>query len=91
MFGVVVRVQDSVTSGAPASQATVVVRDVDGTFADSGKTVDWFSTAPERAGTYRVDVRASGYRDWTANNVVVTKNGCHVVPVEITARLERAP
>jgi hypothetical protein len=91
LHGLVITVQDSVTGGAPVSQATVVVRDVAGAFADSGKTIDTFSSAPERGGTYRIEIRAAGYRDWAANNVVVTKNGCHVTAVAITARLQRAP
>jgi hypothetical protein len=90
LFGVTVAVRDSVTGGAPTSPATIVVRDVAGTFADSGSG-DGLSSALERTGTYRVDVRAAGYRDWTASNVVVTQAGCHVKPVALIARLQRAP
>lgn len=47
--------------------------------------------AGEREGTYTVTVRKAGFIDWERTNVVVTADGCHVRPVAVTGRLERAP
>jgi len=93
IVGLTVTVQDSVT-GAPAyAGATVIARD--GTYADSASrpanSTDTFPLplAGERAGTYDVTVRESGYLDWTRKGVQVTRNECHVNTVAVTAKLQR--
>lgn len=43
--------------------------------------------AGERAGTYDVTVTAPGHLPWVRRNVEVTADECHVIPVELTARL----
>jgi hypothetical protein len=45
----------------------------------------------EHAGTFTVSVDAPGYRTWTADHVVVrlTEQKCHVVTVNLTARMQR--
>lgn len=45
----------------------------------------------ERPGTYAVVVTAPGYQDWVRTDVTVEDGGCHVVPVEIRADMERSP
>jgi hypothetical protein len=41
----------------------------------------------ERAGVYRVDVGATGYRPWVRHNVRVIQDECHVRTVELTAQM----
>ena len=45
------------------------------------------SAAHERPGTYTVTVSKPGYRDFTQSNIVVGADVCHVITVQITARL----
>ena len=47
--------------------------------------------APERDGTYVVEVWAPGYRTWTIHDVKVPKttDGCHVQTATVKARLSR--
>ena len=46
--------------------------------------------AHETPGTYRVTIQAPGFRDWIADNVRVTKRGCHVETVKLEAFLVRS-
>ena len=99
-FGLSVAVVDSV-AGVPPDSALMVARS--GSFVDSlgpipaytqipdGKRTLVFVTAGERAGSYDLIVRSAGYRDWTRQGVVVTRDNCHVHPVSLTARLQRLP
>lgn len=47
------------------------------------------SAAYERAGTYDVIVRHSGYREWRQNNVPVSRDECHVETVRLRAELRK--
>ena len=92
-FGINVTVVDSVTNTAPAS-ATLIARS--GAYVDSVGPVQAqpsfgivLPTAGERAGTYDLTVRSTGYRDWTKTGVTVTKGVCHVDQQAFTARLQR--
>jgi hypothetical protein len=38
-------------------------------------------------GSYTVTVRANGYRPWIKSGVAVAKDACHVIGVNLTARL----
>jgi hypothetical protein len=97
VWGIQVEVQDSVTSAPSASGAEVIARD--GAYADTASyppnrpDLDDLPLvgAGERAGTYTVTVRKSGFLDWERSDVVVTADECHVRPVALTARLQRAP
>jgi hypothetical protein len=88
--GLNVEIFDSV-SGAPAADGARVlavapaIRD-SATGSGNSSTV---SLAYERAGTYTVTVSRSGYRTWSRLNVEVTRDQCHVIPVRLTARLQR--
>ena len=96
-FGLRVTVVDSLTNAPPAS-AVLLARS--GTVVDSvgpatpqpvvqnGPPVLLLFAAGERPGTYDLTVRSPGYRDWTRTGVQVTADECHVLPVEITARLQ---
>jgi hypothetical protein len=48
-----------------------------------------YSMAFERAGTYTVTAAVDGYQSWRATGVVVPRDACHVIPVQLTARLVR--
>ena len=91
-------IQDSVTAARfPFSSVLVVASD--GTYRDSSRvaTIDATNAsfgvglAYERAGTYAIDVTASGYAPWRMSGIVVTKadNGCHVQGQSIVARLKK--
>ena len=96
-FGLGVSVVDGASSVSLVNGTTVFVQD--GTFSDSvtvmGDSSLVFSSRiwllPERAGTYAIDVRHAGYRDWTMSGVRIVKDGCHVTPVHVDAQLVRTP
>lgn len=95
--GISVVVLDSLSGAGIASGAMVRVRD--GSFADSvsapDDVVDYNTLglylAYERPGVYQVTVTRQGYRSWSASNVRVKKDGCHVSTAMLTARLFRLP
>jgi hypothetical protein len=84
--GITVSPIDSVT-GAPVAGATAIARD--GAFVDS--TTDLNMIAGERAGTYSVTVRKTGYATWLRSGVNVTRDECHVKTVSLTAKLQPSP
>jgi hypothetical protein len=94
LYGLEVSVVDSLTGAVPAS-ATMVVRSGDyvetrfGLRPPPGQSpiALRIGAAGERAGVYDITVRATGYTDWTKNGVVVAHDGCHPIPVELTARM----
>jgi hypothetical protein len=71
---------------------TVIVRD--GIYSDTAqarvrRNAPTVSAAYERAGTYIVQVRHAGYREWERRNVHVTRDECHVRTVRLRAELRR--
>lgn len=92
--GIYITLQDRFDDSPPPFKG-VWARAVQGTYRDS--TTEVFVNAEtgirsvalvyERKGTYDVTVHADGYTDFSQNSVLVTADECHVVPVEITARL----
>lgn len=93
--GINVTVVDSLT-GKAESFTGLWLRARDGSYVDS-TTMAFpdamgqmrMAAAYERKGTYAVTVHADGYRDWSKLNVVVTADRCHVIPVQLTARLAK--
>ena len=81
-----IRVVDA-TGNAIAAGATATV--TDGPFSQTvqNPTCDGclLSAANERVGVYSVVVSKAGYQDFTASNIVVTANRCHVNTVTVTA------
>jgi len=81
-----VEIRDAATGSPLAQAASGVVRD--GAFSDSLRPARSLNADPsslisrqaagERPGTYSVEVQRSGYRTWTASNVSVGRNVCHV-------------
>ena len=91
-----VAVSDSLSPNTSSlSNVSVVARD--GAYRDSVflatypalPTINQVPLAYERAGTYELTVRASGYQAWVRAGVVVQRDRCHVVTVPIAARLRR--
>lgn len=86
VYGIHVVATDSITGAPVSSGLTGTVRE--GSFSEPMMTFDsLLFGAGERQGVYQVDVAAAGYADWTGGPVTVDHDGCHVVPVNLTARL----
>jgi hypothetical protein len=98
VHGLHVIVQDSLAGTPAASGARLIARD--GAYADTATVPpaaedpdNWvLRAAGERPGTYTVTVEKSGFVTWQRSNVVVAMDDydCHVVPAQLTARLQRA-
>ena len=95
--GIVVTIRDANTGEAVAGQAMGQVEDsryVDSlrAYAFEGTPSVMLSRAAafERPGTYEVTVFADGYQPWVRDGVRVdeTRDGCHVLTVELEADLE---
>ena len=72
------------------TRVRILVRD--GTYEDvrTIRLQEWIGPldfAGERAGSYDLEVRASGYQTWRRNGVRVTKGRCHVGTVVLQVRL----
>lgn len=89
VHGLRVIVTDSV-SGTPLVGPETMVEVRDGTYADTLEPTSptEYSGAGERAGTYAVTVQRSGYRVWLRNGIRVRAGACHVIPVQVNARLQ---
>lgn len=95
---IIVEIREAGTGAPLAAGARGAVRD--GGYVDSlrpaestsGDTATMYSrqAAGERAGTYAVEVRRTGYQTWTANGVRVTKGECHVNTRRLIAALQPA-
>ena len=99
VWGLHVTVQDSVTGAPTASGARLIARD--GAYADTTSQPIGHANpdsgiliaAEERPGFYTVTVEKSGFLTWERAGVVVTMDDydCHVIPVNLVARLRRDP
>jgi hypothetical protein len=88
--GIRASIRDSTTGAGITADTRGVVRE--GTFVDSlesfqDSTLYWDR---ERAGTYRLEVSATGYQDWARDGIVVLDEGCHVKQVHVVARMKPA-
>jgi hypothetical protein len=89
--GLNVTAADSITGNAIATPVVVVARE--GTFTDTRTLSEQQPIAAlawERAGTYTVEISAQGYLLWRRFGVRVDEDECHVIPVVIHAKLQRA-
>ncbi len=91
-FGVNVSARDAVTNQPIPLGVSGALQE--GTYLDSLQImydiegrIHALAGAVERAGTYRVEVRAAGYQPWVRSNVVVTADRCHVTPVNLQAAM----
>jgi len=81
-------VLDSATGAGLAQVAVAVARE--GVFADTLHGTDSIvSGVHERAGTYRVELSAPGYLDWSRDGVKVERDACHVITARLRALLVR--
>lgn len=93
--GIVVEIRDGGTGVPLAAEARGAVRE--GTYVDSLKPGHGVPSEPstmlgryaagERVGTYSIEIQRSGYQTWTASNVVVVQDGCHVRTQRLRADL----
>jgi len=88
LYGIHLAVLDS-TSTQPIRATEIKVTVRDGSYTDSHTTTtgDRVLLAEERAGLYSLEVEATGYSIWRSF-VRVRRDGCHVTPVEIVARMQ---
>lgn len=92
-----VRVVDSLSDLPLAGSSTLILQD--GAFRDSTTTppdattnhLRGSSASYERAGSYTVRVRRSGYAVWERAGVHVVADQCHVQTVQVEARLHALP
>ena len=87
VYGIQVTVRDSMTGELLSVDPTGVL--TDGSYRETMEAVGPSSLwgAPERPGTYDIEITAEGYRTWTRQGVEVEmeRNGCHVEPVKLEA------
>ena len=92
VFGLQVTIENAAT-GTPIIDSTSVVI-TDGSYKESyvlpvaGLTPGTISAASERAGTYSISIRRTGFAAYDTAGVTVTKGACHVQPVQVVAKLQ---
>ena len=79
-------------SGGPAAEGAEGIA-VDGSYQETLMMVgpDALVGAGERPGTYDITVSKFGYMTWSAENITVTADECHVIPVSLDAVLIPIP
>lgn len=89
VYGIEVTVRDSTTGELLSMDPTGVL--TDGPYRETMEPVGTSTLwgAPERPGTYDIEITAQGYRTWNRQGVEVEmeRNGCHVQTVELEARM----
>lgn len=78
--------------GGPAAQGATGIA-IDGAYSETLMVLEpeTMVGAGERAGTYDITVTKPGYVTWSADDVTVTENECHVNPVTLQANLIPVP
>lgn len=92
-FGLLVIVVDSASGGLITPERFTLILS-EGSFVDSTTVTNQTISNPvalagERPGVYRLEIRATGFRNWAQDGIRVTEDECHVRPVELRARLQR--
>jgi hypothetical protein len=86
--GILVTIVDGATGQPIVEEVTVIA--TEGSYSQTVMAVQGVAAlAHERPGTYRVEVQAAGYQPWVMPSVGVTRDGCHVETVQLTALLTR--
>ena len=89
VYGIEVTVRDSMTGALLSVDPTGVL--TDGSYRETMEPVGTSHLwgAPERPGTYDIEITAQRYRTWNRQGVEVEmeSNGCHVETVELEARM----
>ena len=89
VYGISATVTDAATGASITPGSYLVVRE--GGYVDSASAMgDFLAAAGERAGTYAITIGRPGYSSFSQSGVRVTRNECHVNPVQLEARLVRA-
>ena len=94
--GLIIRVVEA-RSRTPLGGFTAVLRldsagaswPVDSIHSSAGHS-EW-RTAYERAGTYGLRIKRSGYRTWDTAGIHLTADRCHVNTITLEARLQPQP
>jgi hypothetical protein len=92
--GIAVTIVDGAAGSLIEGEVTVIASE--GSYSDTvslpvfPSASRFAALAYERPGTYRLEVQAAGYLPWVMSSVRVSSDDCHVVPVELTARLTKA-
>jgi hypothetical protein len=95
-YGITLKVQNAATGAPITDSATVVI--TDGSYVESydylgapgQPTSGLLSAAGERAGTYSISIRKTGFAPYDTVGVKVTRDVCLVHPVRVTANLRPA-
>jgi hypothetical protein len=79
-------------SGGPAADGALGIA-VDGDYTEMLEVIgsETMVGAGERPGTYDIDISKFGYMTWSAENITVTADECHVIPVSLDAVLIPVP
>jgi len=89
-YGLSITVLDG--AGAPAADGALGLA-VEGSYVDTMMVFlpETLVGAGERAGTYDITITKDGFMTWTAENITVTADECHVIPVSLDANLVPVP
>jgi len=93
-YGLAVTVQNAATGAPITDSASVVIKD--GSYVESYNSLGaagqpgsgTIHAASERAGTYSITIRKPAFAAYDTTGVVVTKDACHVIPVQVLAKLQ---
>ena len=89
-YGLSITVLDG--AGGPAAEGAIGTA-VEGSYQETLEVFgpDAMVGAGERPGTYDITVSKTGHMTWSAQNVTVTADECHVIPVSLEANLIPVP
>ena len=88
VYGVNVTLTDAQT-GQGISGAVLTLIDSSGTeiMEEAPSQTGQYYGAGERPGTYVLTVQAAGYQETSQQNIVVTSDECHVIPVHLDIQM----
>lgn len=89
-YGLSITVLDG--SGAPAAEGSIGMAR-DGVYEETLDILgaETMAGAGERPGTYDITISRTGHMTWSAENVTVMADECHVIPVSLEANLIPVP
>jgi hypothetical protein len=90
-LGISIQVRDGATGAGAAvgAEGTITEQDYVEVLQIFGD--DTMAGAGERAGTYDIRITKPGFNEWTASQVTVTADECHVRTVGLEANLVAIP
>lgn len=88
--GLNVKVKDAITNNYLGLGTTVIAKD--GNYSETlvflDRTVPAFAGAVEREGNYILRVSAEGYATYVSERIMVTSDGCNVIPQHVEVLLQ---